>query len=56
MNSRKKDYYEVLGLDRDCTVEEIKAYRKFAMQYPDVNNGNAESSRKFKKHVKRMQF
>lgn len=50
MNSMKKDYYEVLGLDRDCTAEEIKkAYRKLAMQYhPDVNNGNAESAEKFK--------
>ena len=43
--AEKRDYYEVLGIDRSASKDEIrKAYRKLARQYhPDVNkNGDAE--------------
>ena len=44
------DYYEVLGIARGATAEEVKkAYRKKALQYhPDRNQGNAEVEKKFK--------
>ena len=46
----KKNYYDVLGVDKKATPEQIKsAYRKLAMQYhPDRNQGNAEAAEKFK--------
>jgi molecular chaperone DnaJ len=43
--SSKRDYYEILGVGRECGTEDLrKAYRRLAMQYhPDVNkNGDAE--------------
>ena len=46
--AEKRDYYEVLGLQKGATDDEIKkAYRKLAKQYhPDLNPDNPEAEAK----------
>ncbi len=66
--AEKRDYYEVLGVDRSADDETLKkAYRKLAKKYhPDVNPGDADAAEKFKEaseaysvlsdHEKRRQY
>jgi molecular chaperone DnaJ len=50
MSVTKRDYYEVLGVERTCDEQTLKsAYRKLALKYhPDRNPGSHEAEEKFK--------
>jgi molecular chaperone DnaJ len=46
----RRDFYDVLGVQRNCTLEDLKkVYRKLALEYhPDRNPGNQEAEERFK--------
>ena len=50
MTTSKRDYYDVLGIPRDASAEDIKkAFRKLALEYhPDRNPGDAQAEERFK--------
>jgi molecular chaperone DnaJ len=49
MAANKRDYYEVLGVQKDANVDEVKkAYRKLAMEYHPDRNKAADAEDKFK--------
>ena len=56
MADSKRDYYEVLGVSKSATDDELKkAFRKLAKQYhPDANPDNKEEAEKYYEQVKKV--
>src|SRR5262245_64773367 len=55
--SQKRDYYEILSVAKDASVEDIrKAYRKEALKnHPDRNPGDAQAEARFKEATEAYQ-
>ena len=58
MAEQKRDYYEVLGIEKNADDAAIKkAYRALAKKYhPDVNPGDAEAEKSLRKPLRHTQY